>query len=104
MLLYMLYKYRHYLTQTRRNNMETELKVGTSEKIAEFFDKVEIGNYWTKEAHKRLYINNDILAHLFNSKRISHNTLYADPYIDISNGKWGSKAAHHRIKNDNEQF
>jgi len=70
--------------------METALKVGTSEKIAESFDKVKLGNYWTKGEHKRLYINNDVLFHLFDSKKISHNALYADPYIDIATGKWVS--------------
>ena len=70
--------------------MKTALKVGTSEKIAQAFDRVEIGNYWTKGEHKRLYVNKDVLAHLFNSKKISHNTCYADPYIDIATGEWGS--------------
>lgn len=71
--------------------MKTALKVGTSEKIAEAFDGVEIGNYWTKGEHKRLYINNDVLSHLFRYEKINHNTLYADPYINIVTGEWGSK-------------
>lgn len=71
--------------------MKTSLKVGTSEKIAQSFDRVELGKYWTKEEHKRLYMNNDVLAYFFDSKKISHNALYADPYIDIVTGNWGSK-------------